>query len=325
MNAIKRNESMKLTKKEMRKGGHFVKNKANNDVLIKYFNYLNDIGNSEGTIEIKMDALINFDNYICPLNVKLINISKEILYDYLDIYSQKRLSLNTIDRHKYHIKKFYDWCYENKITSFSGEMLIPKIVWHRNTKVRTYYSKEEIEKLMNVIDVSTPLGKEDYLIISLIVYYGLRISDVNHLKISNINFESNTLNLIQHKTNKKIELPLIDEVKYPLLDYLKNVRIKDFNTDYIFIDTKTGNLKNINKKGYIVKKYLLKAGININGRKHGFHCLRHSFSTMLLNENVSLYTISKILGHTHVDTTMNYLDIDINKLKLLALEVPYVK
>lgn len=70
---------------------------------------------------------------------------------------------------------------------------------------------------------------------------------------------------------------------------------------------------------------MIKAGININGRKHGFHSLRHSFSSLLLKENISLYSISTILGHEDIKTTMSYLDIDISKLKELALEVPYVR
>lgn len=324
MNATKYNKTIKLSKNEMRKGGFFVKSKINNDILFKYYNYLKDIGNSEGTINIKLDAVIRLENYLNSLNVNLCDITKNILYDYLDLYSKSNLSLNTIDRLKYHIKKFYDWSYENSISNFSGKALIPKIVWHRNTKVKTYYSKEEIEKLMNVIDVSTFNGKEDYLIISLIVYYGLRISDVNNLKISNIDFQNNTIKLIQCKTKKKIELPLINNIKYSLLDYLKNVRTNNFNSEYIFTN-KFGKVKNLENKRYIVKKYLIKAEININGRKCGFHSLRHSFSTMLLNENVSLYTISKILGHSHIDVTMNYLDIDVKKLKFLSLEVPYVK
>ena len=70
---------------------------------------------------------------------------------------------------------------------------------------------------------------------------------------------------------------------------------------------------------------MVKAGVDINGRKHGFHSLRFSFSTMLLTDNVDLYSISTILGHQDISTTMSYLDIDILKLRELALEVPYVK
>lgn len=75
----------------------------------------------------------------------------------------------------------------------------------------------------------------------------------------------------------------------------------------------------------MLEKNLKKANININGRKSGYHSLRHSFATMLLSEDVDLYSISTILGHDVLDTTMLYLNIDVSKLKELALEVPYVK
>lgn len=206
-------------------------------------------------------------------------------------------------------------------------MIFPKIVWHRKTNIRTYYTKEEVTKLLNVIDIRTKQGKEDYLIISLICYFGLRISDVINLKLSNINFNDNTISIVQYKTNNLLTLPLIDKVKYPLLDYLKNVRSKDTGLDYIFITFAEPYRHHIELKthNYIVKNYLIKAGIDINGRKHGFHSLRHSFSTSLLNEDTSLYSISTILGHQDIKTTMSYLDIDTSKLKELALEVPCVK
>ena len=153
--------------------------------------------------------------------------------------------------------------------------------------------------------------------------FRLRISDVVNLKVSDINFNANKIQIIQKKTDEKLYLPLIDQVKYPILDYLKNVRPK-VDSDYIFIINKEPYSQNINLTlhNYMVRRYLIKAGIDINGRKAGFHSLRHSFSTMLLNEDVPLYTISTILGHREIDTTMLYLDIDTSKLKELALEVP---
>lgn len=225
------------------------------------------------------------------------------------------------------IKNFLNWTYQNNITKISGDMVLPKIVWHRKTNIRTYYTKEEITKLLNAINTKTKQGKEDYLIISLICYLGLRISDVINLKLSNINFNDNTITIIQYKTDNLLKLPLIDKVKYPLLDYLKNVRPNNTNLDYVFITYDEPYKHHIELKthSYIVKNYMIKAGIEINGRKHGFHSLRHSFSTSLLSENTSLYLISTILGHEDVKTTMSYLDIDISKLKEIALEVPYVR
>ena len=220
-----------------------------------------------------------------------------------------------------------NWTYQSNLTKISGDMILPKIIIHRNTNIRTYYTQDEISKLLNVIDTKTKLGKEDYLIISLICYLGLRISDVVNLKLSNIDFNTNTISIIQYKTDNKLTLPLIDQVRYPLLDYLKNVRPTNTDLDFIFITKEIPyrHKLELSTHNYIIKNYLVKAGIDINGRKHGFHSLRHSFSTSLLKENTSLYSISSILGHQDIKTTMGYLDIDTSKLKELALEVPYVK
>ncbi len=230
------------------------------------------------------------------------------------------------DKNKFNIKKFLNWTYQNNLTKISGDMILPKIIWHRNTNIRTYYTKEEIIKMLNVIDIRANQGKEDYLILSLICYLGLRISDVVNLKLSNIDFNENKISIIQYKTDNLLTLPLIDKVKYPLLDYLKNVRPK-CELDYVFITHEEPYRQYIELKTYNhkVKNYFIKAGIDIKGRKHGFHSLRHSFSTLLLKENTSLYSISTILGHQNIETTMTYLDIDTSKLKELALEVPYVK
>ena len=273
-----------------------------------------------------MRYVLLLDQYLILKNKTFKSFNKEDIYDYFNICSKLSWSLAYQDINKSNIKLFLNWTYQNKLTKISGDMILPRIVWHRNTNIRTYYTKEEIIKMLNTIDLRTKQGKEDYLILSLICYLGLRISDVVNLKLSDIDFNENKISIIQNKTDNLLTLPLIDKVKYPLLDYLKNVRPK-CELDYIFITCEKPYRHHIELKkyNYKVKKYLIKAGININGRKHGFHSLRHSFSTLLLKENTSLYSISTILGHQDIKTTMTYLDIDTSKLKELALEVPYVK
>ena len=231
------------------------------------------------------------------------------------------------DRNKLDIRLFLNWAFDNDYSKYFGDMILPKIVWHRRTNIRTYYTKEEITKLLDVIDRRTKKGKEDYLIVSLICYLGLRISDVIYLKINDIDFNENIIKIIQNKTNEKLSLPLIEEIKYPLLDYLKNVRPDKAENDYIFVkqDKPYEHNVKLTLHNYMIRRYFIKAGVDIAGRKAGFHALRHSFSTMLLNEDIPLYSISTILGHQKLDTTILYLDIDVSKLKELALEVPYVR
>ncbi len=298
-----------------------------NKIIILYHNHLININNKDNTIFEKLYFTVIFEKYLNSVGKTFKNFNKENVYDYFSECSKLSWSLSYQDKNKFNVKSFLNWAYQTKKTKISGDMILPRIIWHRNAKIRTYYTKEEITKILNAIDIKTKQGKEDYLIISLICYLGLRISDVVNLKLSNIDFNKNTISIIQYKTNSKLILPLIDKVKYPLLDYLKNARPTDSNLDYIFITTKIPYRHHIEivKHNYIVTKYLIKANINIKDRKHGFHSLRHSFSTLLLNENISLYSISSILGHQDIKTTMMYLDIDTSKLKELALEVPYVE
>lgn len=65
-----------------------------------------------------------------------------------------------------------------------------------------------------------------YFIVSLIAFLGLRVGDVINLKFDNIDWENNQINIVQQKTNQSLTLPLIDEVKFPLLDYLKTADIR---------------------------------------------------------------------------------------------------
>ena len=326
MDTIQIKGTYKSVTQFLKEGGQLLENKANNKIIISYTYYLKSIDNKDSTINLKLMFICFLENFLIKNNKTFKTLNKEDICNYLNECSKLSWGLSYKDNNKQYIKQFLNWAYQNKLTKISGDMILPKIVWHKNTNIRTYYTKEEITKMLNVIDIRTKQGKEDYLVLSLICYLGLRISDVVNLKLSNINFNENKISIIQYKTDNLLTLPLIDKVKYPLLDYLKNVRPK-CNLDYVFITLKKPYRQHIELKTYNhkVKNYLIKANVDINGRKHGFHNLRHSFSTLLLKENTSLYSISTILGHQDVKTTMTYLEIDTSKFKELALEVPNVK
>ena len=317
----------KVSQNFVEKGDDISNYAINNKVFEQYYQYLISLENKKNTVILKLMHIIYLERYLISNNKTFKSFTKKDIINYINDCSKLNWSISYQDNNKFQIKLFLNWMYDNNLTKISGDMILPKIIWHRNTSIRTYYSQEEVTKLFNAIDIRTKRGKEDYLILSLICYFGLRISDVINLKLSNIDFNNNTISIIQYKTDNKLLLPLIDKVKYPLLDYLKNVRPNDTELDYIFITNTKPYIQNTKLKThkYIVENYFIKAGVDINVRKHGFHSLRHSFSKSLLSEDTSLYSISNILGHKDIETTMYYLDIDTSKLKELALEVPYVK
>lgn len=328
-------------------------NPVNNNQLdkIKYLKNLlefKDTGNylkRHSTQIIKVDRFYeiykNYETYLDTKNItditkkcKLIKVKLFLnsLNEIDDICKLEKIHcynfINNLDyslRYKeeltYELRRFINWLYNNKIVSFDGYSVFPRIIEQSRSNIISYYDNDDIEKILNSVDIDTPIGKRDYLILSLIIYLGLRISDVIDLKLSNINWSLNIINIVQQKTQLNVTLPLIDQVKYPLLDYLKNVR-KEINSDYIFI-THYAPIGRYSSKSFqlMITKYMDKANIDYTNKHHGTHSLRHSLASNLLKENIPITTISSILGHSTIKTTEEYLTIDTKNLKELSLEV----
>ncbi len=64
------------------------------------------------------------------------------------------------------------------------------------------------------------------------------------------------------------------------------------------------------------------AEIATTGKRHGPHALRHSMASSLLEEETPLTLIAAALGHNSTKNTSRYLRIDMERLRMVALEVP---
>lgn len=250
--------------------------------------------------------------------IKITDISEYILE------LSSKFSNESIRAYKTIIREFFNWCFEMKITSFSGKQIFPLIKKNDRSILLSTYSEEEIKKMIEVVDTSTNRGKKCHLIICLLAYYGMRAGDIINLKFSNIDFENNKIAFVQQKTKILLTLPLLDEVKYSLLDYIKNARTKSIDEEYVISTdcapyTKVANTTSIHT---IVSDIMNKAKINCQNKKHGPHALRHSLATNLINNNVPISSISQLLGHANTETTEIYITKDTTHLRELALEVP---
>ena len=88
------------------------------------------------------------------------------------------------------------------------------------------YTREEVMKLLESVDLSNPVGKRDYAILLLITRLGLRSGDVVNLKFENINWDENRISFTQHKTGRTQTLPLFEDLGLAIIDYLKFGRQK---------------------------------------------------------------------------------------------------
>ena len=197
------------------------------------------------------------------------------------------------------------------------------------TKLPTVWTEDEIHRLLEGVDVTNPNGKRNYAMLLLAARLGLRIGDIRDLKLSDIDWRASALTIVQNKTKEPLTLPIPEDVGWAVIDYLKNGRPVTESRN-IFVRhvppydgfAITSNLHNI------MTKALSNAGIPSEGKASGFHTLRHSLATHLLQGGVESTTISDILGHTSLETVKHYLQVDITDLRKCALEVevkPYVK
>ena len=222
------------------------------------------------------------------------------------------------------IRRFLRYLFENKIIKKDLSISLMHIKAHRPEKLPSIYSTEEIRKMDTSIEKSSAVGKRDYAIFLLASLLGLRASDISSLQFHNLDWDRHTINLIQSKTKKEIELPLLNVVGEAIINYIHYGRPK-LDSKIIFLTAISPHTA-ISSSGLssIISNIIYKAGIDSKGRHHGTHCLRHSLATRMLSQGTTLPVISGILGHSDSQTTMTYLNVDVNGLIHCSLDVPPV-
>ena len=249
----------------------------------------------------------------------LYDVTKMNVYDFLLTKSWRS---QTKSHAQFVLREFFNYMKEESFSQFGGYELYPIIITNKRDSILSYYSEEQIRKMIDSIDTSCKCGIRDKCMITIAACTGLRASDIVFLTFSEIKWDKNIISKIQRKTGVLIEIPITNQIKFLLIDYLKNHR-PNINSEYIFINS-VNNLpfKDAKILANIIKKAFLKANIDISRKKAGAHSLRHSLATNMLKNNTPLPIIKKVLGHTNINTTERYISVDIEGLRRMSLEVP---
>ena len=289
----------------------------------KYINIFIDYQSSEikqVTIIRKVRVLRFLFEYLETIDIQdLYDVTKMNVYDFLLTKSWRP---QTKSHAQFVLREFFNYMKEEALTQFDGYDLYPIIITNKRDSILSYYSEEQIRKMIDSIDTSCKCGIRDKCMITIAACTGLRASDIVFLTFSEIKWDKNIISKIQRKTGVLIEIPITDPIKFLLIDYLKNHR-PNINSEYIFINS-VNNLpfKDAKILTNIIKKAFLKANIDISRKKAGAHSLRHSLATNMLKNNTPLPIIKEVLGHTNINTTERYISVDIEGLRRMSLEVP---
>lgn len=158
----------------------------------------------------------------------------------------------------------------------------------------------------------------DIAVMELLFATGMRISELCSLKQENLDLENKTV-LIFGKGAKERMLQIgNDEVIAALATYKTYFSEELFQTDWLFVNRLQNRLSEQSVR-YMINHYADAAGIEMHITPHMF---RHSFATLLLEADVDIRYIQKMLGHSSITTTQIYTSVSMNKQKEI-LEVKH--
>jgi site-specific recombinase XerD len=140
------------------------------------------------------------------------------------------------------------------------------------------------------------------MLLSLIYSGGLRSKELRHLHLSDVDFDRGVIHIRQTKYNKDRYVPLSPLVAKGLHKYISAYNPKV----YLFNGKSIGSMLSQRGVQWAMKETVKRSGIQ---KQVTVHSLRHSYATHLLEYGVDVDTVSKLLGHAHLATTLIYLHV----------------
>lgn len=229
-------------------------------------------------------------------------INTEQIRAYLSEYQQiNNCSKVTVDNVRRNISSFFSWLEEEDYILKSPMRRIHKI--KTKQQVKEIISDEAIERLRD-----SCCCPRDLAMIDLLYSTGIRVGELVNLNISDINFEAREC-VVFGKGDKERKVYFDAKAKLHLQDYLKT-RTDDNQALFVTLDSPYARLK---ISGVEIRIRELGRSLNLN-RIHP-HKFRRTMATRAIDKGMPIEQVQKILGHSQIDTTMQYAIVNQNNVK----------
>jgi integrase len=186
------------------------------------------------------------------------------------------------------------------------------------------WTVDEIRRTLAGIDRQSATGKRDYAMILTTARLGLRISDLRCLELGDLDWRAKQITIVQHKTGRPLSLPLLDDVGWAIIDYVRGGR-PETACPKVFVKHRHpfdafGCASSVASR---LSRHAARAGIEFPpGQVCGMHSLRGALAVAMIGGGAPMPVVSAVLGHTCSDTTQAYyLRFDIERLRGCALDV----
>ena len=258
-----------------------------------YINELTLRGCSERTIEVYVGWVYDLARYFKAAPDTLSDEQLKVYLVYLN--SERHLRSSSIRQAVYSLRSFYELVLHRCPQELKSVLVIPRLQVRRPE----VYSVQEIEKLLTQ---GTPEIR-DRAFLATIYSAGLRLNEACHLKVKHLLSERHQIRVEQGKGGKDRYTILSERLLELLREYWSSYRPET----WLFPAREDKSRPMVDSTAQrMFYRALERAGLS---RRGGIHALRHSFATHLLEAGVNLPTLQRLLGHSYLGTTAEYLHV----------------
>lgn len=276
------------------------KKEISNDNFLKMFLDAKRIeGCSERTLNYYRTTV---EHLISQIETGVRKISTEEIREYLSNYQKRNSCSNvTIDNIRRNISSFFSWLEEEDYILKSPMKRIHKI--KTKTVVKNIISDEGIEKLRDNCK-----EKRDLAIIDLLYSTGIRVGELVNLNIEDIDLEGREC-IVYGKGDKERRVYFDAKAKVHLKEYI-DARTDNNEALFVTLDEPHNRLK---ISGVEIR--LRKLGRMLDLDRIHPHKFRRSMATRAIDKGIPIEQVQKILGHSQIDTTMQYAMVNQSNVK----------
>lgn len=282
--------------------------------LSNYLEYLRyEKRYSENTIIGYEKDLLNWNEFLKNQNLSIFDVTYREVRLFLQNCYHKKLARTTVGRTMSGIKMFYRYLVANGLIATNPITLVK--TGRGVSSLPKFLYEQEIASLFTSIDIQTPLGIRNYALLELLYATGIRVAEMCHIKIADLDFDTSML-LVHGKGGKMRYVPVGEFALVAIKDYLEQARPqlsskRTAATTTLFLNNHGTDLTDRGVRD-ILKRITEQAGTNI---KLAPHMIRHTFATHLLNNGADLRSVQELLGHANLSSTQIYTHVSKEKLK----------
>ncbi len=273
---------------------------------------------SPHTLDAYSTDLKQFLDYLNGVVIWCGQITTDHIKGFLHQLQTEEISARSRSRKISCLRKFFDFVVQKEvIKNPMKSVFLPKL----EKKLPQFLTETETEQLLKTASCAkNPTEERNKVMLYLLYVCGLRISELVHLKTSQLDFSAGFLR-VTGKGSKERVIPLTQEIILLLKNYLEQTyptlsgAHQDTKAVDILFPVYYGKkLKPLTRQSFwlYLKKLAIIAGIH---KDISPHQLRHSLATHLLKNGADLRSLQLLLGHEQLDTVQIYTHIETSHLR----------